>query len=87
MRTSISLHDVKSIEARFHRVVKDDTGSAWIDITFLGKDGKTYQDITIFAADPHGFASQQMEAIVSLIQQQTGDEDPLPRIVNDEMPF
>ena len=87
MRTSISLHDVKSIEAKFHRVVNSDGGNAWIDITFLGKDGKTYQDITIFAADPHGFASQQMEAIVSLIQQQTGDEDPLPRIINSDMPF
>jgi len=86
MSISLSLTDITSIDASFH---SSPGGTAWLDLEITMKPGygetrNRIETITLFASHSKGFAAAQMQELCGVIQRQTCDENPLPRIVNTE---
>jgi len=77
---SIGYHRVKRIDSKFHR----NKEHAWLDLTVIDSNG-TESEVTLFAADTA--AAQDLEGICIYIQDQNAVANPLPRIINPEMPF
>jgi len=87
MSISLSFSDITSLEATYH--ASSDGSTAWLDLEIVMKNHigpikVRRETITLFAGHAKGFAAAQMQELCGVIQRQTCDENPLPRIVNTE---